>query len=158
MRPMYAPAFAVAMLSIGGAMPAQASAGISCRAEDGSARFGVQAAFTRGLGGGMINFGAELNVLLKNAPQDFRALKLERKDVSQVWWYGPDFKLQLYRERAEGLPFGSVNLVVEAKEGKGNGEGTYRGAYRLEISFKSRKEEAEAKTLTARGKVECVSE
>jgi hypothetical protein len=146
------------MPSIGGAMPARASAGISCRAQDGSATFGMQAAFTRGLGGGMINFGAELNVLLKNAPQDFRALRFEQKNVSQAWWYGPDFKLQLYRERAEGLPFGSVNLVVEAKEGKGDGEGTYRGAYRLEISFKGNKEEAEAKTLTARGKVECLSE
>jgi hypothetical protein len=158
MRPIKPPAVAAVFLLLAGATQAHASAGISCRAQDALAALGVQAAFTRGLGGGMINFSAELKVLLKNAPPDFRAFKFEQKDVSQSWWYGPDFRLQLYRERAGELPFGAVNLVVQAREGKGRDEGSYRGTYRLEISFKEKKTDAEAKTLPAQGKVECSSE
>jgi hypothetical protein len=152
------PITAAALAVLAAVTMADASSGISCTWEDASSNMAIDAAFTRGLGGGMINFGAALKVLLPNAPRDLRRLAFVRKDVSQIWWYGPDFKLQVYRERPDKLPFGSVNLLVETKGGEGDDEGVYRGTYKLEISFKEKKQDAEPKTLTAQGKVECSSE
>ena len=149
----------VAMLApLAGTSPASASAGVSCSAADTSAELEIEAAFTRGLGGGIINFSADVAVLLPNTPRDFRKSAFKRKDVSQVWWYGPEFRLQIYRERMDKPPFGSINVVIDAKMGTGDDdEGTYLGTYKIEISYREKKQDVEPKALTAEGKVECIA-
>ena len=143
-----------ALIALIAATPALGSASLQCRVEDGKIKLGVGAAFTRGLGGGLINFGAGLDVLLPGTPPDFRALHIEKSDVSQIWYYGRDVKMQLHRERPSDGPWGSVDLVIETREVKA-GEGLYRGSYQLTLNFAASREDRDGKELKARGKVEC---
>ena len=158
MRLILRPVIAAVFAFLAGMTHANASAGVSCTAADASAELEIEAAFTRGLGGGIINFSADLEVLLPNTPRDFRKSAFKRKDVSQVWWYGPEFRLQIYRERLDKLPYGSINVVIDAKMGTADDdEGTYRGTYKIEISYREKKSDVEPKTLTGEGKVECIA-
>jgi hypothetical protein len=136
---------------------AHASAGVSCRAEDASVKFQLGAAFTRGLGGGMMNFGAELRILRAGVPEDLRAVTFEKSEASQVWYYGRDLKFQLYHERPGDAPFGYVNLVIEAMQ-RARDESVYRGRYKLRIGFLETKEGSEEKSLELRGRVTCSTE
>jgi hypothetical protein len=134
--------------------PAHASVGVSCRAEDASAKFGVDAAFTRGLGGGLVNFGAILQILLPAIPPDLRSVQFDRSEVSGVWFYNRDIKLQIHHERQPEGPSGSVDLVVETTESR-NDESLYRGRYVLRINYAETKEDIKEKSLELRGRVAC---
>lgn len=138
------------------APPAFASAGIACDIDDAKVKLHIEAAFTRGLGGGMVNFGGELKVLVPGTPADLRALKLERAAVSQVWYRGRDIKLQLYHER-DGEPFASVDLLIETKASPKD-ESSYRGTYELTINYMTAAKDGDSKELKARGKVVCSGE
>lgn len=100
-----------------------ASAGASCRAEDASVKFGLSAAFTRGLGGGMVNFGDELKIQRLAVPADLGALNFDRNEVSQVRYFGRDLKFQLHHKPPDG-PLGYADLVVETTQ-SGNDESLY---------------------------------
>jgi hypothetical protein len=133
---------------------AQASAGVSCRAEDASAKFGIFSAFGRGLGGGMVNFGATLQILTPAVPPDLRTLKFERSEVSLVWFYDHDIKFQLHHERPVDGPSGYVDLVIETKQNR-NDESLYRGGYMLRVNYLDTKQGGQEKSLELRGSVEC---
>jgi len=132
---------------------AQATAGVSCRAEDASAKLGLSAAFTRGLGGGLVNFGAALQILAE-APPELRALQFERSEVSLVWFYGRDLKFQLHRERPSDGPPGYVDLVIETRQSRED-ESLYRGTYVLNINYRQDQRE---RSLALRGRVQCYVE
>ena len=134
--------------------PAHASAGVSCRAEDASAKFGLSAAFTRGLGGGMVNFGAILQILLPAVPPDLREVQFDRSEVSGVWFYHRDIKFQIHHERQPEGPTGSVDLVIETRESR-NDESLYRGRYVLRVHYAETKDDIKEKSLELRGRVAC---
>jgi len=131
-----------------------ASAGVSCRAEDASVKFGLSAAFGRGIGGGMVNFGAMLQILTQTVPADLRALNFERSEASQVWFYDRDIKFQLHHERPSDGPPGYVDLVVETRQSPRD-ESFYRGRYVLSVLFPDAKSGGGEKPLELRGRVQC---
>jgi hypothetical protein len=139
------------------ATQAHASAGLSCRAEDQSVRLGLDAAFTRGLGGGLVNFGASLDILVSDAPNDLRTFQFDRSEVSQVWWYRRDIKVELHRERAANGLGGSVDLIIETVQNTDD-ESVYRGGYELRIEYQQAESDREWKSLEARGEVVCSTE
>lgn len=144
----------VLTLLLAGLMPAHASGGVSCEAKDASVQFEAGGGVGRSVGGSLLNFTGEIKVKLKGAPADFRELKFKESDVSQRWMDGKEVRLQLYREREEGL-FGYVNLEILTKRVE---EGSYAGRYELTISHLESEKATEAKKVTARGKVKCMTE
>jgi len=132
---------------------AHATAGVSCRAKDASVKFGLTAAFGRGLGGGMANFGAVLQIL-RGAPEDLRNVRFEREEASQVWFYDRDLKFQLHHERPSGGPAGYVDLVVETRQSRGD-ESLYRGGYVLRATYTDATAGVHEKSLELRGRVQC---
>lgn len=147
-------ALVVLTLLLAGLMPAHASGGFSCEAQDASVKFEAGGGMGRSVGASLFNFNGEINVKLKGAPADFRDVKLKDSDVSQRWIDGKEVRLQLYREREEGL-FGYVNLEILTKRVD---EGSYVGRYELTISHVESEKATEAKTFKARGKVKCMTE
>jgi len=147
-------AFIALTLLLAGLMPAHASGGVSCEAKDGSVQFEVGGGMGRSVGASLFNVNGEIKVKLKGVPADFRELKLKDADVSQRWIDGKEVRLQLYREREEGL-FGYVNLEILTKR---VGEGSYKGSYELTVSNLESEKATEAKQFKARGKVTCMTE
>lgn len=147
-------AFIVGALLLAGLMPAQASGGVSCEAKDASVQFEAGGGVGRSVGGSLLNFTGEISVKLKGVPADFRQLKFKDSDVSQRWMDGKEVRLQLYREREEGL-FGYVDLVILTRRVE---EGSYAGRYELTISHLESEKATEAKQFKARGKVRCMTE
>ena len=147
-------ALVVVTLLLAGLMPAQASGGFSCEAQDASVKFEAGGGMGRSVGASLFNFNGEIKVKLKGVPADFRELKLKDSDVSQRWIDGKEVRLQLYREREEGL-FGYIDLVILTKRVE---EGSYAGRYELTISHLDSEQATEAKKFTARGKVKCMTE
>ena len=145
---------AVLLALLAAASPAHASAGVSCSAEDAAVKFGMSAAFTRGLGGGMVNFGATLQILLPEVPPDLREVKFDRNEVSGVWFYNRDIKFQIHHERKPESPAGSVDLVIETRESR-NDESLYYGRYVLRIHYAKTKDDIKEKSLELRGRVAC---
>jgi hypothetical protein len=138
----------------GGAGTAQASAGFSCSIEDKALKLGVEGAFSRGVGEGVINFGGKLEVLAKATPEDFRNVDLERENLTQTWINGRDFKLRMYRERTGSAPHGYVELVVETRQSSRD-ELEYAGSYVLTVHHLASEQDGEGKTVTVRGKARC---
>jgi hypothetical protein len=134
--------------------PAQASVGVSCRVEDPATKFGMSAAFTRGLGSGMVNFGAILQILLPEVHPDLREVKFDRNEVSGIWFYNRDIKFQIHHERPPEGPAGSVDLVIETRESR-NDESLYDGRYVLRIDYAKTKEDIKENSLELRGRVMC---
>jgi hypothetical protein len=153
MRP-FMRTYMVVTLLLAGLTSAQASGGVSCDAKDASVEFEAGGGLGRSVGGSLFNVNGEIKVKLKGVPADFRELKFKDSDVSQRWIDGKEVRLQLYREREEGL-FGYVNLEILTKRVD---EGSYVGRYELTISHLESEKATEAKKFTARGKVKCMTE
>jgi hypothetical protein len=133
--------------------PALASGGFWCDALDKNVKFHVTSGTQRGGAGGLLNFKADLEILLKNIPPDFRKLDLSG-GLTQHWIDGKDFKLRLYTERNEGL-YGAVEFIVDAKAAD---EGEYKGSYSLLVENIQSEKDSEAKRWKARGKIACLAE
>jgi hypothetical protein len=147
--------FAAAMLITAcGVFPARATGGFGCEATDKNVKFETHAGMQRGGAGSILNFEAQLEILLKNTPPDFRKLDMKSDTLSQHWLDGKEFKLRLYTERNEGL-FGAVEFLIETKAAD---EGTYKGRYTLKVENMESEKSSEAKTLEARGKITCFVE
>lgn len=134
--------------------PASATGGFGCETADKNVKFEAHAGMQRGGAGSILNFEAQLEILLKNTPQDFRKLEMKGNALSQHWLDGKEFKLRLYTERNEGL-FGAVEFLIETKAAD---EGTYKGRYTLKVENMESEKSSEAKTLEARGKITCFVE
>ncbi len=136
---------------IAAAVPAAASGGLWCDAEDQSLKFEASTGVTRGTGA-FFQFKGTLDVKMAGVPDDLRNLPLDGMLIHS-WLDADEAKLQFYFERAEG-EFASVDLTVETE---GVEEGEYRGDYALTV-FESRAGEPELATWTAQGKVSCGAE
>ena len=147
-------AAAAAWLALSGSpLPALASGGFWCDAEDKNVKFHVTSGTQRGGAGGLLNFKADLEILLKNIPPDFKKLDLKNA-LTQHWIDGKDFKLRLYTERNEGL-FGAVEFIIDTKAAD---EGEYKGIYALSVESMQSEKDSEAKRWKARGKITCSAE
>lgn len=132
-------------------LPASATGGFFCGVEDNNVKFRAAAAMQRGGANGFLNFDSGLEILLKNAPPDFRVLRLKGDALTQHWMDNREFKFRLYTERSEGL-FGSVEFLVETKTVD---EGSYGGSYTLRIENMESEKSSEAKVIKARGNIVC---
>src|SRR5262245_12517196 len=103
-------AFAVLLSAV---TSASASGGISCNAEDQSAKFVIESGVTHGLGGPLFNFRATLEIVDKNVAKDLRRIEFSQSQVPQYWLDNKSLKLLLYYERANDKPFGSIELTIE---------------------------------------------
>src|SRR6185312_1424649 len=121
-------------------LPALASGGFWCGALDKNVKFHVTSGTQRGGAGALLNFKADLEILLKNVPPDFKKLDLSSA-LAQHWIYGKDFKLRLYTERNDGL-FGAVEFVVDTKTAD---ESEYKGSYSLSVESMQSEKDSEAK-------------
>jgi len=144
-------AIAAVMLMLA-AVPADASAGLSCEADDKAVKLSVEAGFSRGLGDDVFSFKGNLAILTPGAPADFRTIEFEKDNLTQRWIDSRNLKLRIYRERA-GEPHGYVDIVIEAWPRKGD-EIEFRGGYLLTI-FDIPKPGADGKTSTLKGRVNC---
>src|SRR5262249_16615298 len=103
-----------------GALPAHATAGLSCRAEDPSLVLDVVATFGRSIGAEMLDFAATLEILQPRVPPDLRRLQFDRKTLHQIWWHEKDLKFHMHHARSQDEPYGYVDLVVETTQSDDN--------------------------------------
>ena len=108
---------------IAAAVPASASGGLWCDAEDQSLKFAASTGVTRGTGA-FFQFKGLLEVKLDGVPEDLRNLPLDGMLIHS-WLDADEAKLQFYFERRDG-EFASVDLTVETERVE---EGEYRGEY-----------------------------
>jgi hypothetical protein len=111
------------------ALPASASGGFECTANDKSVRFTVYAAVTSGMGNPTSDLNGKLEILDKTVAQDLRTMTFGGADRPQYWLDGKDLRLILYKERQDDKPFGSVKLELRAT--RASDEGKFRGTYKL---------------------------
>ncbi len=140
-----------AVLVVLWAVPASAAGGFYCKTEDSNVKFQAAAAMQHGGANGFLNFDSSLEILLNNAPPDFRVLRLKGDALAQHWMDSREFKFRLYTERSNG-PFGSVEFLVETKTVD---EGSYGGSYALRIETMESEKSSEAKVIKARGNIVC---
>lgn len=144
---------AVAILS--SILPAAASGGIGCTAEDKKVVFEVNAGVTRGMGSPIFSFDGKVEVKDNSVAADLRKTEFKMDHVAQYWLDGKDLRLDLYREREGDKAHGYVELVLYTKP-KGD-EGEYAGTYEISV-YDTVGEGAEAKEAKFKGKVGCFVE
>ncbi|MBL8568510.1 MAG: hypothetical protein JNK84_05435 [Phreatobacter sp.] len=131
------------------AVPAQATGGISCDADDRSAKFTIGSPIGRSTGGSFYQFAGELELRGANVAADFRKVTLIKDHLTQSWFDARDLKMHVHFER-EGEPHGTIDLTVEAR---GNAEAeTWRGRYVLSIGETVN---GEFRTRRVTGRVSC---
>lgn len=135
-------------------VPAHATVGFACYAEDKAAVIAVNGAYGTSLGGGMASFGGDIEIRLKAVPTELRKRHLDRSHVSQHWFVGRDLKILTRWDAAEGEPFGEVVLIVETHRGKAE-ESSYRGRYALRVHLAPKTPGGEMRILKAGGTVVC---
>lgn len=142
-------------LFIAGVVPAFASGGLSCEAEDGSAKIAVESGVTRGMGSPVFNFRGSAEVSDKTIAEDLRTTTFTDEHLAQYWLDSEDLRLVLYREREGDKPHGYVEITVLTKaEGD---EGSYAGTYALTV-FDGTGDDPEGKTVKFEGKIGCFVE
>lgn len=141
---------------VAAALPAVASGGLSCTAEDKSIRFNVEAGITSGMGGPTFNLRGQLDILDKVVAEDLRSITFGDADRPQYWLDDKELRLLLYKERAGDKPFGSVELELRA--GIADEEGTFRGTYALSVYDLAGSGNSEGKTTTLKGDISCFVE
>lgn len=147
--------FLAAFLAACAAPSAQASAGISCEADDKTVKLSLEAGMSHGMGAAVFSFKGELDILAPGTPKDFRKLSFGRDNLTHHWIDNRNLKLRLYYER-EGEPHGSVDIVIEAWPRKDAEDLEYRGGYTLTI-FDIPKAGADGKTTVLKGRVNCMT-
>jgi hypothetical protein len=154
MKPHIAFAFGLALLA--SPLPAHASGGFSCTAEDANMKLEVASAVSHGLGGVFTNFNGAATVLLAGAPEDLRAIDLG-KGLVHHWIDRGDLRLSFYSERGEGKPHAYVDLML--KTAGDPDEGEFQGTYALTVfTMDPPADAAGGKIMTAEGKAVCLVE
>jgi hypothetical protein len=122
-----------AMIAIAaGLSPAQASIGFTCRAEDDAAKLVLSGAYGTGLGSGMANFGADIEIRHPDASAIIRRLQLAYEHVSERWFRYRDLKLMARWLSPSGGPNVEVLLIMETRRAEEEGS-SYLGRYELII-------------------------
>lgn len=132
-------------------IPATASGGLSCEADDADVRFAVATGVSHTIGS-FFNFRVTLEIAVDGVPAELRSLELDRDALIHSWLDADEARLWLHHERAAG-DFASVDLVIET-EAAGE-DGDYRGTYRLTVAAVG---EGGATEWSAEGAVTCFSE
>jgi hypothetical protein len=136
-------------------VPAMASGGLGCNAEDQSVKLLIESGVTRGMGSPIFNFRARLEILGKNVAEDLRKIEFSQEHVAQYWLDAQSLKLLLYRERDAGKPHGLVELTIDTRA---DDEGSYVGPYRLTVFDTAGDTTGEGKTVNLEGKADCFAE
>jgi len=139
-------AYSCLILSIGAA---RATGTLDCAAKDKVIEFAALSTVPYGHGSPFLNFQGELNLFLKEAPDDLRHLNLDQSHLIHHWIDARDIKLLLYWERIEG-PHAHVELVVETK--RKPDDDTSRGSYHLKLFTVTNDN---SKLIERRGTVSC---
>jgi hypothetical protein len=147
-------AFIILAALLAASTSARATVGFACNAKDRSATIAIGGAYGTSLGSGMANFGADIEIRLKEAPTEMRNLHLDRSHVSQHWFNGRDLKIFTRWDRPEGEPFGEALLIVEMHRGPAE-ESPYRGRYTLQINLAPLQPGGEIRIVKASGTVSC---
>ncbi|MCZ8313574.1 hypothetical protein [Phreatobacter sp.] len=137
---------ALAFLSLA---PAHATGGISCEAEDRSAKFTIGSPISRSAGGAFHQFEGELELKVRGIAEDFRKLTFAKEHLTQSWFDARDLRMRVYHERS-GEPHGTVELTIEAR-GNPDAE-TWRGRYTISIGETVN---GEFRTRQVNGRVSC---
>ena len=146
---MKAHLFALTALACLSSAPALATGGISCEAEDRSAKFTIGSPIGRSTGGAFYQFAGELELRIANVANDFRKVTFTKDHLTQSWFDARDLKMHVHFER-EGEPHGTIDLTVEAR-GNADAE-TWRGRYALTIGETVN---GEFRTRRIAGRVSC---
>ncbi len=139
----------LALLVVAATAPAHASGGISCEADDRSAKFTIGSPISRTAGGAFFQFEGELELKISGIAQDFRKLTFAKEHLTQSWFDARDLRMRVYHERS-GEPHGTVELTVEAR-GNPDAE-TWRGRYTISIGETVN---GEFRTRQVNGRVSC---
>ena len=140
---------ALAALACLSAIPAKATGGVSCTAEDRGAKFTIGSPVGRSTGGAFFQFEGELALRGANVAEDFRKVTLGKDHLTQSWFDARDLKMHVHFERS-GEPHGTIDLTVEAR-GNADAE-TWRGRYVLSIGETVN---GEFRTRRLTGRVSC---
>ena len=131
-------------------LPALASGGLWCWADDKDAKFQVDAGLSSG--GGLFNFRGDLDVRSGGTPEAFRKLRLADDDLIQWWIDEKELRLWIYREQQDA-PHGILRLVIKTKLVD---EGSYAGTYDLKIAVP--KDNVETGVIDVSGQTSCGAE
>lgn len=134
---------------VGPVAPAGATGNLSCTIDDKTLTFDAESGFSHGLGGGFINFRAQMRLKAPGVPE---ALKnLDGAALAHHWFHGPEIRLHLYWETESG-PHAYVELVLDTKA-SGADEEAFKGRYTLTVYEVP--EGGEGKERTFYGRAEC---
>lgn len=132
-------------------LPAAATGGLWCNADDGNLTFAARTGLSDGINGGFLNFAADLQIKLAGVPSDLRSLHFDQAAISQRWLDVKDFKLRLYRERDSGPSAYAVLVVLTTAVS----EGAYRGHYELSIFAMKSADDPRGQSWEKQGVVAC---
>jgi hypothetical protein len=152
--PIVSAVFLVSIALLAGLAPARATVGFACGADDKAARLSVSGAYGTGLGTGLANFGADIELRLKDAPAEIRKLHLDSSHVSQHWFNGRDLKIMTYWQRPDNEPFAEIILIIDTRRGSAE-ESPYRGRYTLQINLPPVAPSLEQRSLKTSGAITC---
>lgn len=128
---------------------ARATGTLDCQAKDKVVEFSALSAAPYGQGRPFLNFQAELNLLLKEAPDNLRHLRLDQTHLVHHWIDAREIKLMLYWESIE-RPHTSVEFIVETRR-KPDGDAG-KGRYHLKLFTVTNDN---SKLVERRGTVSC---
>ncbi|QCI66313.1 hypothetical protein [Phreatobacter stygius] len=137
------------VLLLGGGQ-SRAMSGLSCTVDDRDLKLEVSSGLN-GAGGGLFEFGGELQLLQPSAPTDFRKLTLGAGQVMQSWLSREELKLELYWERPAGR-YGFLRIVIETRAIE---EASYRGSYVLTTYQAAADSDAAPVQTETRGAASC---
>lgn len=86
--------------------PAAASGNLTCTARDAAVDLEITSGVSRGLGGALFQFKAELNLKARGIAPDLARIVFTQEHIAHSWVVGDETRLLLYRERTGSAPHG----------------------------------------------------
>lgn len=140
---------------LAGILPAAASGGLDCSADDKTVKMEMHGGVTRGMGGPLFQFEGSVQITDKAVADDLRSTKFEMDHVAQYWFDDKALNLGLYRERDAEKAHGYVDVTIRTHPS--DDEGSYVGTYEISV-FDTTDSTSEPKDAKLSGKVECFTE
>lgn len=144
--------FALA-LTLASAGAAQATATLDCSAKDTAIDFSATAVVPHSRHAPIMQFQADLQVLLQDVPDTLKGLKLENMHLTHHWLHERDLKLLLFWEQ-EAAPSVAVKLVIDTRSDTSADIGS-TGTYRLTVIIPDSTKPERERQVTAEGSVSC---
>jgi hypothetical protein len=119
------------ILSLAGAVPAGATASLTCEADDRNLSFNLLGNIGSGDGGAIQLIGGEIKLKSVRGKFDAREFKIAPKHLSGQWSFGKELRIGVSPESVDEV---SVFLAIIARANSGDsGLGRYRGEYVLKV-------------------------